>query len=114
MGRTLGDNDAWHSAIPGTPTLTLSVVVSPNSSNLSILSPSQLPILETVSIMSADGRLTTHSPLSRIMRWLWLPDEIIAPQSDGVNSRMVCQPSVMMLSRPCHREEISATGPGSR
>ena len=60
------------------------------------------------------GRLMTHAPLSRIMRKLWLPPEIMQPTSDGVNSITVCQPSVMMLALPFHRDDTSTIGPGSR
>src|SRR3954452_23291688 len=36
------------------------------------------------------------------------------PTSEGVNSRTVCQPRVMMLLWPAQRDEISTMGPGSR
>ena len=39
------------------------------------------------------GKLMTHCRLSRIIRKLWLPDEIIIPTSDGENSSTVCQPA---------------------
>src|SRR5215203_2015961 len=36
------------------------------------------------------------------------------PTSEGVNSRTVCQPRVMMLVWPAQREDTSTMGPGSR
>src|SRR4051812_7409793 len=36
------------------------------------------------------------------------------PTSEGVNSRTMCQPRVMMLLWPAQREETSTIGPGSR
>src|SRR3954447_8086362 len=36
------------------------------------------------------------------------------PTSEGVNSRTVCQPRVMMLLWPAQREDTSTIGPGSR
>src|SRR3982750_2291896 len=36
------------------------------------------------------------------------------PTSEGVNSRTVCQPRVMMLLWPAQREDTSTMGPGSR
>src|SRR5829696_8138751 len=36
------------------------------------------------------------------------------PTREGVNSRIVCQPSVMILCLPCQREDTNTIGPGSR
>jgi hypothetical protein len=68
----------------------------------------------TASISAVVGRLMTHSRLSRIMQKLWLRAEIMQPTSEGVNSRTVCQPRVMMLVLLCQRDDTSTIGPGSR
>src|SRR4051794_16226316 len=39
---------------------------------------------------------------------------IMQPTSEGVNSRTVCQPRVVMLLWPAQREDTSTMGPGSR
>src|SRR5215217_7685147 len=39
---------------------------------------------------------------------------IMQPTREGVNSRTVCQPRVMMLLWPAQREDTSTMGPGSR
>jgi hypothetical protein len=85
---------AWHSAISGAPKRSAFSAVRPKCANLSISAPVVLPMPTTTSVSFVVGRLMTHSPLRRIILWLWFALEITQPTRDGVNSMTVRQPIV--------------------
>jgi hypothetical protein len=87
--------------------------VRPNSLNLSVSRPEQLPIFTTVSARSAVGMLIAHCRLCRIRSKLWLPPEIRQATSDGENSITMCQPMVMTLVSFLCAELTRTIGPGS-
>src|SRR5687767_10708888 len=98
----------------GTATFEASVDVSPNSRNLSVPGPWELPTAMTVSTMSTVGTLITHCLLRRMSEKLWFWSQMKQPTRAGEKPSIMCQPRVMTFCSPLWADVTSTTGPGSR